>query len=150
MGRLLFTKKKRKEKAKQMGWWTWRSIDWRVNKRTASWSLAEHIELPRSRILVHSVVSSSEWFLQRYSIPSELVKSDRRDPRRSFVRTTLQPPLMTRALFGTLTSARNSKLWSLIMVSNKVSLQNQLQNPVLVTLKNLMRPFNRAIRGWLL
>jgi hypothetical protein len=33
------------------------------------------------------------------------------------------------------------------MVSNKISLQNQLQNPALVTLNNLMRPFDRVIRG---
>ena len=30
-------------------------------------------------------------------------------------------------------------VWPLITVSNKISLQNQLQNPALVTLKNLMR-----------
>ena len=31
------------------------------------------------------------------------------------------------------------------MVSNKVSLQNQLQNPALVTLKNLMRPLTARL-----
>ena len=33
----------------------------------------------------------------------------------------------------------SNKFWPLIMVSNKVNLQNQLRNPALVTLKNLMR-----------
>ena len=37
------------------------------------------------------------------------------------------------------------KLWPLIIVLNKVSLQNQLQNPALGTLKNLMRP----LTAWL-
>ena len=33
------------------------------------------------------------------------------------------------------------------MVSNKVSLQNQLQNPALVTLKNLMRHLTARLEG---
>ena len=39
----------------------------------------------------------------------------------------------------------NSDIWPLITVSNKASLQNQLQNPALVTLKNIMRP----LTAWL-
>ena len=50
-------------------------------------------------------------------------------------------------LLWMLSSARNSKFWPLITVSNKTSLQNQLQNPVLVTLKNLMRPLTARLEA---
>ena len=39
----------------------------------------------------------------------------------------------------------NSDILTLIMVSNKASLQNQLQNPALVTLKNLIRPLTARL-----
>ena len=45
--------------------------------------------------------------------------------------------------FSTLVSTR--KLWPLIMILNIASLQNQLQNPTLGTLKNLMR----SLTAWL-
>ena len=53
-----------------------------------------------------------------------------------------------RALFGLgrfVALVNSNKLWPLIMMSNKVSLQNQLQNPALVTLKNLMRPLTTRL-----
>ena len=49
------------------------------------------------------------------------------------------------ALFGMLPSARNSKFWPLITVSNKVSLQNQLQNPRASDPEESNEAFDRAI-----
>ena len=40
--------------------------------------------------------------------------------------------------------------WSLITVSNKVNLQNQLQNPYARNSKESNECFDRVIRGWLL
>jgi len=57
-------------------------------------------------------------------------------------------PCITRALFGMLPSARNSKFWPLITVSNKVSLQNQLQNPRASDPEESNEAFDRAIRRW--
>ena len=57
------------------------------------------------------------------------------------------------ALFGLerIVALMNSnKLWPLIMVSNKVSLQNQLQNPRASDPEECNEAFDRAIRGWLL
>ena len=59
-----------------------------------------------------------------------------------------RPKLM--ALFGMLSSARNSKLWPLITVSNKASLQNQFQNSCASDPEESNEAFDRAIRGWLL
>ena len=46
--------------------------------------------------------------------------------------------------------ARNSNIWPLIMVSNKASLQNQLQNPRASDPEESNEIFDRAIRKWLL
>ena len=58
-----------------------------------------------------------------------------------------------RALFGLwriVAQVNSNKLWPLIMVSNKVSLQNQLQNPRASDPEESNEAFDRAIRGWLL
>ena len=52
---------------------------------------------------------------------------------------------------GRIVALMNSnKLWPLIMMSNKVSLQNQLQNPCASDPEESNEAFDRAIRGWLL
>ena len=60
----------------------------------------------------------------------------------------LQPVIM--GLVWMLSSARNSKLWPLITVSNKASLQNQLQNSRASDPEESNEAFDRAIRGGLL
>ena len=54
------------------------------------------------------------------------------------------------ALFDMLGYARNSNIWPLITVSNKVILQNQLQNPRASNPEESNEAFDRAIREWLL
>ena len=57
------------------------------------------------------------------------------------------------ALFGwgrIVALVNSNKLWPLIMMSNKVSLQNQLQNPRASDPEESNEAFDRMIRRWLL